>query len=325
MLQKHMTGTIALISTFVLILDGKTATAAASEGLKLCINSVIPSLFPLFFLINIILSYSSGSVYKILRPAAAAFRMPKGSEPLMIPCFLGGYPCGAKAIHSAWQSGQLQKKEAERLLAFCNNAGPAFLLGMLNAFFPDLSYCWLLWALHIASALMTSVFFPQKQVILQFSEQKVPSVTAAMKDALSTTACVCGWVIFIRIWILMLQRWILWLFPEEMRILLSGVIELTNGCWEAASMQNIGHRFIIIAVLLGMGGCCVFLQTASVTHGLSLRYYLIGKLLHGAFSGFLAWGIVYRHASVFFACLGLCLIILRKSQKKSSIPNILGV
>ncbi len=43
--------------------------------------------------------------------------------------FVGGYPVGARTAIALYENGQCSKTEAERLLAFCNNSGPAFILG----------------------------------------------------------------------------------------------------------------------------------------------------------------------------------------------------
>ena len=41
----------------------------------------------------------------------------------------GGYPLGADAVARLRRSGALTREQAERALAFCNNSGPAFLVG----------------------------------------------------------------------------------------------------------------------------------------------------------------------------------------------------
>ena len=45
----------------------------------------------------------------------------------------GGYPVGARTAAALVENGSLPREEGERLLAFCNNAGPGFLLGVCGA------------------------------------------------------------------------------------------------------------------------------------------------------------------------------------------------
>ena len=46
---------------------------------------------------------------------------------------IGGYPVGAKTAISLYEKQYCTKAEAERMLSFCNNSGPAFILGVVGA------------------------------------------------------------------------------------------------------------------------------------------------------------------------------------------------
>ena len=90
---------------------------------------------------------------------------------------------------------------------------------------------------------------------------------------------VCGWIVLFRVVIAFLDRWILWLFPTEVRVALIGLLELSNGCWELRTIASVPVRFLLCGGMIAVGGLCVSMQTASVTPGLSLRYYALGKLV----------------------------------------------
>ena len=143
-----------------LILDGRTAIDGARQGIELCLRTVIPSLFPFFVLSILLTSSLLGSSLAVLRPLGRLFGMPDGTESLLIPAFLGGYPVGAQNVAAAFRSGQLTKPEAERMLSFCSNAGPAFLFGMAAAMFPRRWMAWALWGIHIVGALFAALLIP---------------------------------------------------------------------------------------------------------------------------------------------------------------------
>jgi hypothetical protein len=69
--------------------------------------------------------------------------------------------------------------------------------------------------------------------------------------------------------------------------ILSGIIELTNGiskiCVNTSSLN-----IIICAFLLGFGGISVLLQVLSITSksNISIKPYILGKILHGLFAAF---------------------------------------
>ncbi len=125
-----------------------------------------------------------------LQPIAKLFGLPKGGESLLIPAFLGGYPMGAQAISAAYARGQLKKEDASRMLAFCNNAGPAFLFGMIAPLLPEKWMAWSLWGIHIASALVLATVFPISSQEIEPSKQPLPSLAQSMKTSVAAVASV---------------------------------------------------------------------------------------------------------------------------------------
>ena len=131
----------ALLSFFAilaLILDAETAVSAASAGLQLCLQTVVPSLSPIFW-------WRRASLPALARWNGA----PGWWGPVMGPAF-GLPPQGRRLWYWAcwadtrWEpklrlpsteNRSLTKAEAERLLAFCSNAGPAFIFGMVGGLF----------------------------------------------------------------------------------------------------------------------------------------------------------------------------------------------
>lgn len=319
-------GTAAALGLLILILDGKTALAGATQGVELCIRTVIPSLFPFFVLSGILTSAFLGIR---LPPFLRIPGIPKGAESLAAVGLLGGYPVGAQNIASAYRSGVLSKGQAERMLAFCNNAGPAFLFGMIGPSFPDIRYAWLLWMVHIASALLTGCFLAgDKAENASVTAGHIPTLPETLQQSLRIMASVCGWIVLFRVLIAFLDRWILWLLPNHWKIILTGLLELANGCCAIPAIQNIELRFYICSGLLAFGGLCVTMQTVSVTSGLSLRYYFPGKLLQTALSILIAWMLFPSEPKIAVfsgAFLAISAVCLRKMQNNSSIPMSVGV
>lgn len=279
------TAVTAALGMLLLILDSKTALSGAQEGLSLCLRTVIPSLFPFFILSTLLTGSLLGTGIPLLRPIGRFLGIPKGSESILAAGFLGGYPVGAQAVGAAVRHGQLTPKDAKRMLAFCNNAGPAFLFGMAASLFPFRWMAWALWGIHILSALLVAAFLPGKSTqSVAPVDGKPPTVTDAMRRSLRVMAQVCGWVVLFRVIIAFLSRWFGWLLPATGQVILSGILELSNGCCALADLENTGLRFVICSGFLAFGGLCVTLQTVSVSEGVDRRLYFPGKLLQTAFS-----------------------------------------
>lgn len=283
--SNHLTSIAAAVGIALLILDSKTALVGAKEGVEMCIQTVIPSLFP-FFLLSILLTTSlMGRQLKVLRPICRLCRIPEGGESILIAGFLGGYPVGAQCVSQAFEEGQLSSNDAKRLLGFCNNCGPAFLFGMASAVFGQWWIPWLLWLIQIVSAIAIGILIPGSPTPCTASMLQSVSPVEALNRAVRIMAGVCGWVIMFRILISFSQRWFLWYLPTEYQVMFSGLLELSNGCIALYDIDNLSLRFILCSGFLAFGGLCVTMQTLSVT---SLRLdkglYFPGKVLQCCFS-----------------------------------------
>ena len=285
--KRLVSGIGASVGMLVLILDGKTALDGARTGIELCLKTVIPSLFPFFLLSTVLTSAFLGSSLGVLRPLGKLCGIPKGGESLLI-------------------SG--------------------FLFGMVGAMFPRQWMAWALWGIHLSSAVFVAILIPGKEARMAApSPGKPVTLSEALNRSVRIMASVCGWVVLFRVVIAFLRRWVLWLLPASAQVAIIGLLELSNGCCELLSVSDVELRFVICSGLLAFGGLCVTMQTFSVTAGLSLRYYFLGKLLQTAFSVLLAGAVV---SGTLLPCCGILLtfsLILRKTQKKSSIRKAVGV
>ena len=268
-----------------LIFDSKTAISGAKDGLLLCLQTVIPCLLPFFILSSLLTSSLSGMAIKILQPIRKLCKIPDGAESILLIGLIGGYPIGAQSIAQAWKADSLTKQDAHRLLGFCSNAGPSFIFGILGSVFSKGIAVWLLWAIHIFSAVCVGCVLPavNKRSQCRMAPQRIDLVMAVNRSILSL-GNVCGWIILMRVIISFFNRWFFWLVPDVLRAYLIGILELTNGCHVLTGIKSEATRFIISSGILGFGGICVGLQTISATHGLGTGMYFPGKLLQGTFS-----------------------------------------
>ena len=317
---KQWRGLAAGLGFLVLIFDSRTALAGARSGMELCLKTVIPSLFP-FFVLSILMtdtlakdnvSRQNGWSKRLGLPAAA--------EPLLVPAFLGGYPVGAECVGQLYQIRQLSKETAEGFLSFCSNAGPSFLFGIVSAFFPDIRMVWALWGIHIVGALLTAwtVRLPQAMPSNRPSDISNDRQSVLSK-AIRAMVFVCAWIILFRTGIGFLHKWILWRLSAPVQVLVTGLLELANGCTGLASVEDLSVRFVLCSCMLAFGGICVILQTSSVTAGLSLRYYFQGKLLHTGYSFLLSCAIAGPGKGLWLVLLVGTVLFLRKLKNRDSI------
>lgn len=263
-----------ILGMSLLILDSGTALQGAKEGLMLCVSAVIPSLLPFWVLSALLTRSLWGSCGRVSTFLGRLFSIPTGAESLLVPAFLGGYPAGAGCIGSAYQEGRLEKEQAQRLLGYCSNVGPAFLFGIvapqLNSFVDSL----FLWGLQVLGAWTASWLLPGRET--GRASIGSPKRSDLLGDAVTSMGKICVCVILFRV----LLRFSGKIIPEDWAagVILSGIAELTNGCCQLRLLPA-AARLPAAAGLTALGGVCVALQTASVTQGLDLRMYALGKAI----------------------------------------------
>ena len=284
--KRLCTGVLACIGMLALILDGKTAVSSMQDGIKICVQTVVPALFPFFLLSPILSTTLWGVPSKGLSKLGKLCKMTKGSETLFIIGLISGYPVGAQLIAQAHRSGRISANSAHRMLGFCSNAGPAFIFGMLSPLFLNPIVPWALWSVHIISAILTGIILPGKcETNLTVVEPaKSMQIAELLQKAIKTTATVCSWVLIFRLILGFCQRWFLWYFPVPIQVLFSGLLELANGCINLSLIQSEWVRFLYASIFLSFGGMCVGMQTISVTKNLGLGMYFPGKLMHSIIS-----------------------------------------
>lgn len=308
---------LALFAAALLLFPAESG-GAAREGLALCLQTVLPSLFPFFVLSALLIDsgggeFLSGLLAGLMRPL---FALSGDGAAALVLGLAGGYPVGARTAAELYRSGRLSRDEAERLLGFCNNAGPGFILGVCGGAVLKSSRAGLyLYLVHALSAVLCGVLLgraagPARPAgtagrAQAASGNRAPgcrqprrrSFAAAVRDSFAAVWSVCGYVVLFAVALRLLTLPL----PARLRRspfypLLTGLVEMTNGVL-ALSPGRIG--FVLCAVLLGWGGLSVHAQTLSVLEdsGLSMRRFFPGKLLQAILSAALALpvsGVLYR-------------------------------
>ncbi|MGI5962625.1 MAG: nucleoside recognition domain-containing protein [Lawsonibacter sp.] len=305
-------------SAAALVIWPQQAMSAMRDGLDLCWNVILPSLFPFFVLSSLVVELGLSRYFgKLLEPIMAPLFRVNGTCAVALALgFVGGYPVGARTAISLYQNGQCSKTEAERLLAFCNNCGPAFILGAVGAgIFGSGKMGLFLYLGHLAASLLVGILFrfyrPQEgprsggRLGAQFQTVSFPvaftrSVTGAMQSLLNICAFILFFTVAVRILVLsgcmtafaglLRPLGVSQIWAER---LLTGLLEMSSGV-ASLTQGAVSGRLSMAAFMLGWAGVSVHCQVLAFLgdSGLSLRTYVVGKLLHGLFSAALVSALV---------------------------------
>lgn len=308
--------TIALLcAAAALIMAPGEAMEGAKSGLSLCFNVIVPSLFPFFILSSLVVDLGLAAqlgrlMEKIMRPV---FRVSGSCASALVLGFIGGYPVGARTALQLYQQGLCSKTEAERLLAFCNNSGPAFILGVVGAgIFGDSRVGFLLYLTHALASLLVGLLFrfygndespKNKHHCKPIETVTLPSAfIGAVTRSMQNTLNICAFVVFFSVVLQLLTAYgvlsavanVLALFgfePEWARRLVAGLLELSSGVSSLSGGGSFTGLVSMAAFMLGWAGLSVHCQVLSflVDSGLSAKVYLAGKLCHGIIAAGLTW------------------------------------
>ena len=321
---------IFVLFAICLVLFSTSNLSAARNGLELWANSVIPSLFP-FFVATELLSHTSfvyivgKYVNKLMKPL---FNVRGEGAFAFIMGIISGYPVGAKIACNLRNSNTCSKEECERLLSFTNNSGPLFIIGTVGiGMFENSTIGILLLITHILASITVGICFrfwksstKTSQLLLNKSFTSSNSLNTvslsnlgevigkSITNSISTILNIGGFIVIFSVIISILKNSnvLLLLNPifEFLHIpskiaesFLLGIVEITNGIFAISSFpqKKLSINIILSAFLLGCGGISIFLQVWSITSktDLSIKPYVIGKILHGFFAAFYAFALMY--------------------------------
>ena len=280
----------AIICLLLLIFNSQTAIEGVQEGIWVCINTVIPSLFPFFVVSTILNTLYSGRNMKILRPVGRVCRIPPGGEVFLLLGCLGGFPVGALSIYDAYKENAISKNVAIHLLGFCNNAGPAFIFGMAASIFPNKICGFLLWFIVFSSSIITGMLLPKTEERLSNTlPTKHATITGVLEKSINAIISVCGWVVLFKVVLAFVETSLLGKTSTLTKVIVTNILELSNGCIALSDLPNEGLRFLICAASVSFGGICVSMQTASAVRELGTGLYFPGKLIQTSISTLMAY------------------------------------
>jgi sporulation integral membrane protein YlbJ len=296
--KKLLIYTFAAGAVILLVTNGAAAVSYASDALGICFEMIVPSLFP-FFVCSGILIYSGfcEQLAKLFRFCMyPLFRVnPMGSSAFVLG-IVSGYPLGAVTAGELYANGYLSKTEAERLLAFCNNSGPLFILTSVGiAVYSNIKFGIALYLSHILAALTVGVLFrfygkgrhtapPSRMTSPERSFGEVFDI--ALQNGIKNILTVCGAVVFFSV----ISRILLDIFPlnDFLYAVMSGFFEFVTGTVNISRLSiNTAQKLILTAVTVGFAGLSVHAQVMAVIarYRLSLVPYIVGKILHAVIAG----------------------------------------
>ena len=272
---------------------------ATTSGLKLCAEVIIPSVFPFIIIADLLLYFVDFGRLRLTGYLfEKIFKISKNALPAFALGILCGFPLGVRCAAELYLSGSITKEEAERLIGFCNNTGPAFLISGVGAGLRGNAVDGIiLYLCMLISALLVGFIFSLGKRLDTRSYENPPlrsfSLVRSISQAGVNTLTVCSFLTFFASICGLMRKFLSQSYPY---LLLITMLEVGNATSILSKTPLLTPDFSLIACAFAVGfsGFSVHLQALSFLSSTDIRVgkYFIMKLLQGILSALLCFFIL---------------------------------
>lgn len=304
----HKTSTVVITICTLLLCAGlliysRECSNGAIKGIEMCLNVLVPSLFPFMavssFIVKSGLSSKLGNPFKWI--IQKAFGLDSCFAPVILLALIGGYPVGAKGISSLYESKMISENQAKKAAMFAVCSGPGFLINFVGmSIYKNKTVGLIILSSQIISVILLgvliNVFDKQKTDFNSKSEHKaskIPlgnAVVEAAVDSAKGVLTICVFVVLFSAFCGMIDS-----------IISDGIFKNFILCFleVCAAVSTLAENSPIetVAFAAGFGGICVHFQIYS-----ALGKIEINKLL------FFCIRIIQGAITAIFTHLGLSLL-----------------
>lgn len=264
---KNLLINIFLIYFLVLAFKNKELIAFyAIEGMNLYLLKVFPFLFIMIILENLLINY--GVLNYIKKPKI-----------IILLFLLGGAPTSAILLNDLVKNDVIDNKTANNMLKYAYFSNPLFCYYMLYNIFLNKNLVIKIIISHYLSNLLISlkykdkIFYSKSKNTNNFGKNIINSI----KKSVDANLMILGTIVFF-----MVLNGILNNGNSEINILVSGIIEITQGLNKLNLLQNNIIKIIYAIIFISFGGLSIHLQMYScLNSNYNLKYssFFKGRIL----------------------------------------------
>lgn len=297
---RYIMGAFILFSlAFILLKFPDNAADGVRNGIALCLEALIPTLYPFMILTNIYIN--SGLIEKTPTFVASLteflFKLPGECASVILFSMIGGLPIGAKMVQKLYTGKIISENQGQRMLYFCINPGPAFVISTVGYYILGRKEIGVLIYLSLVlSSLTTGIISRflsgEDEYCKESCREKKSSVNflqTSVSDASKSIIAISSWVIAFSC----ISEIINNLNVSQMtKVFLQCIAEITNGSRISAEYFSVP----VIAGVIGFSGICAHFQIIDSVTALRMKYknFLVGRIVNGSIatvycSLFLKW------------------------------------
>lgn len=277
---------------FILLKFPLYSIEGVKKGISICMESLIPSLYPFMILTNM---YASSGAAERKIPLADKlcqflFGLPGSCAAVIMFSLVGGLPIGAEMSSELYSRGVISAQQYRRMLCFCVNPGPAFVISAvgLTMLGSEKAGVLIFMSLVLSSLIIgvVSRFFSVENescsnngTNIKMADTKGTLIEKAVVKSSKSILMISAWVVaFSCLTELAANLGI----PDGMKTFFICTAEMTKGSMIAAQSFPIP----IVAAVIGFSGICGHFQLMGALNraGLKYKYFLVGRIANSGLS-----------------------------------------
>ncbi len=278
-------------AAFILLKFSSYSVSGVKKGIDICMGSLIPSLYPFMILTNYyaLSEISEVRMGVIDKLCSLLFRLPGCCAAVILFSFVGGLPVGAKMSVGLYERGLISKEQCGRMLCFCVNPGPAFVISAVGmTMLGSKATGVIIYVSLILSSLIigiTSRYFSVgnetyiDSISVKNSAVKgAPLETAVIKSSKAIFA-ICAWVVAFSCLNEITANLNL---SDAVKSFILFTSEMTCGSMTAAESFSAP----IIAAVIGFSGFCGHFQLMGEINKAEIKYkyFLVSRIINSGIS-----------------------------------------
>lgn len=302
-MKKYSNFFIVVLSTIMLLLifikkDIVTNTIILS--LSLWFNTLVPSMFPMFVLSDILINYNFIEYIpkKIVSFISKLFNISKSAVLIIFLSLISGFPSNARNIKSAYDKNLITQNEAEHLLLFNHFANPLFVIQTIGTFFLNNTYYGLIILFsHIISNFIVGIIFRKKNTLTNINNNTIKNscqsfgsiLSSSIKKSIDSLFMVAGTATLF----LILSTLIISIFKlnNTISFFIKSILEMTMGLSTLSQINlNDIYKVVLSTIIISFGGLSVHMQVISSLEGSNIKYknYIKGRIYQTIISAVLS-------------------------------------
>ncbi len=271
---------IICIFGILLMMNPEICSDGVRRSILLCGRILIPSLFP--FSVCVLYIIKSGITERLgfLQPFTKIFGLTPSCFLIMIFSMLGGYPIGAKLINEQISYGNLTEENGRKMLNFCVNAGPGFIvMAVGNGLLQNKKLGFILLISHIISSFVICLLSGKIKNEEKNKNKKISpadNFVLSAGESAGAVISICGFVILFGVITSYIEYYSQYFYVLKPLIY---ICEVTSAVTKTDNIY-------LIAFLLGFSGICIWCQILSVGKAIKINItnFIFYRLLHGILS-----------------------------------------